>query len=64
MGKKKPDEQTDLERLHEWMAATGGNITRGDNTLESIETSKSANKLTIVLKKNKPAKSPAQDNGD
>jgi hypothetical protein len=63
MGKKKPDEQGDLDLLHEWLAATGGSIELGATSLQSAETSKSGSKLTIVLKKNKPEKkSGAADN--
>ena len=58
MTKKKPDEQTDLQRVHEWFNGVGGNILLGASTLKDVETSKSGNKLTIVLKKKKPAKTP------
>jgi hypothetical protein len=64
MGKRKPDEQTDLDLLHEWLAATGGSIELGATTLRSAETSKSGNKLTIVLKKSKPEKKPVAVDND
>jgi hypothetical protein len=56
MGKKHPDEKTDLDRLHEWMANVEGNVSIGSATLDSVEISKSENKVTIVLKKPKADK--------
>ena len=53
MPKKKPDEQTDLQRLHEWINAVNGNILLGESTLEDLETSKNGNKLTIVREEKK-----------
>jgi hypothetical protein len=60
MTKKKSDKQTDLERLHQWLASIGGNISLGASALKSSETSKSGDKLTIVLKKPKRTKKPDQ----
>ncbi len=54
MAKKKSE--TDLGILHQWMDSVGGNISFGSSALKAIETSKSGDKLTIVLKKNKPQK--------
>lgn len=56
MAKKKPEEQSDIDRLQEWISAVGGHITLGSSALQSIETSKSGSKVTIVLKKNKASK--------
>jgi hypothetical protein len=58
---KKPKEVTDLELLHEWLNAVGGNILLGESALKSLEKSKDGDKLTIVLKKNKPKKNTEQD---
>jgi hypothetical protein len=62
VGKKKSDEQTERQRLHEWLDSVGGRISLGHSELSSIEISKSGNKLSIVLKKNKPEKKPVEDN--
>ncbi len=56
MNKKKSDGQFDLDRLHEWMAAVGGNIALGASRLLSLDISKKGNKTTIVLKRNRPEK--------
>lgn len=61
MAKKKSAGPTELERLHEWLGGVGGNFAFGAASLESVEASKSGNKVTIVLKKPKPAK--AEDGG-
>ena len=59
MSKKKDEELSELERLHGWLSQVGGNITLGSASLDVVEASKSGNKLTIVLKKPKPAKPQA-----
>jgi hypothetical protein len=54
MAKKKSEK--DLEILHQWLDSVGANISFGESALRAVETSKSGDKLTIVLKKNKPPK--------
>ena len=58
MGKKELDKRTEFHRLHEWLDAVGGHISLGQSKLISIETSESGNKLSILLKKNKPIEKP------
>lgn len=63
MAKKRNEGPTELERLHEWLGGVGGNIALGMASIEAVEASKSGKKLTIVLKKPKPAK-PAEAQDD
>ena len=57
MADTKPDEMSEIELLHRWIDAVGGNISLGESTLKSVEVSKDGDKLTVVLKKNKQKKS-------
>ncbi len=57
MDDTKSDETTEIELLHLWIYAVGGNISLGESTLKSVEVSKDGDKLTVVLKKNKQKKS-------
>jgi hypothetical protein len=50
--KKKADD----ERMRDWLASVGGNISRGDSNLKSTKVSKDDDKITIVLKKKKQEK--------
>ncbi len=56
MPKDKPDELTDIERLHQWMEAVGGSLFPGESELKSVKQSKDDDKLTIVLRKKKQKK--------
>ena len=56
MADENPDEMTEIERLHRWIDAVGGNISLGESTLKSVEELKDGDKLTIVLKKKKQKK--------
>ena len=56
MADKNSDEITEIERLHRWIDAVGGNISLGESTLKSVKESKDGDKLTIVLKKKKQKK--------
>jgi hypothetical protein len=47
---------SDIEHLHQWMDAVGGNIFAGEAILKSVKESKDGDKLTIVLKKRKQKK--------
>ena len=57
MDDTKSDETTEIELLHRWIDAVGGNISLGESTLKSVEVSKDGDKLTVVLKKNNQKKS-------
>ena len=56
MADKNSDEMAEIERLHRWIDAVGGNISLGESTLKSVKESKDGDKLTIVLKKKKQKK--------
>ena len=50
---QKPSGKTDADHMRKWMDDVGGSVFPGKSTLKSVEVSKSGDKLTIVLKKNK-----------
>jgi|APFre7841882630_1041343.scaffolds.fasta_scaffold666927_1 hypothetical protein len=56
MSDKKSEEISNIERLHRWMEAVGGNLFPGDSELKSVKESKDGDKLTIILKKKKQKK--------
>ncbi len=60
MANKNSDDMADIERLHRWMDAVGGNISLGESLVKSVEESKDGDKLTIVLKKRKQRKASDQ----
>ncbi len=60
MADTKPDEMTEIELLHRWIDAIGGNFSLGESTLKSVKESKDGEKLTIVLKKKKQRKGSDQ----
>ena len=62
MSDKKPDKLTDIELLHQWMGAVGGNFSQGDSELKSVEISKDGDKLTVELRKKKQKKT--KENAD
>ncbi len=57
MADTKPEEMSEIELLHRWIDAVGGNISLGESALKSVEVSKDGDKVTVVLKKNKQKKS-------
>lgn len=62
MGKKEREKgRKELQKLHDWLQAVGGNMFLGDSVLNTVEASKSGNKLTIVLKKVEAAKQSIED---
>jgi hypothetical protein len=53
MQDEKAIETTDAARMRVWFEDVGGNLFVGDGKLKSVKISKSGNKLTLVVKKNK-----------
>lgn len=60
MTDKKPREKNEAEIVQAWMEAAGGSISLGESLLKSVEVSKNGDKLTVVLRKNKPKKNKSR----
>lgn len=56
MNDKPSDESADLDLLRDWMNGVGGGISVGNTKLKSVKISKSGDKITIVLRKQKEKK--------